>query len=42
MQPLDMEQLQRWVLGPLVNQWFARFGAAEKTKERFNVMAKLG
>jgi hypothetical protein len=41
MQPLDMEQLQRWVLGPLVNQWFARFGAAEKAKERFNVMAKL-
>lgn len=41
MQALDMEQLQRYVLGPLVNQWFARFGAAEKSKERFNVMAKL-
>lgn len=41
MQPLDMEQLQRWVSGPLVTQWSARINAAEKTKERFNVMAKL-
>jgi len=41
MQLLDQEQLQRYVLGPLVTQWFARFAAAERAKERFNVMAKL-
>jgi hypothetical protein len=41
MNPPDLEQLQRYVLGPLVTQWFARFTAAEKVKDRFNTMAKL-
>jgi len=35
------ENLQQYLLGPIVSQWFARFNAAERSKERFTVMAKL-
>lgn len=35
------ENIQQYLLGPIVSQWFARFNSAEKTKERFSVMAKL-
>jgi hypothetical protein len=35
------EQLQQYLLGPMVSQWYARIAAAEKSKERFSVMAKL-
>lgn len=40
MQP-TAENLQQYLLGPIVTQWFARFTAAEKSKQRFTVMAKL-
>lgn len=35
------ENLQQYLLGPIVSQWFSRFTSAEKSKERFTVMAKL-
>lgn len=35
------ENLQQYLLGPIVSQWFARFNAAEEAKKRFTVMAKL-
>ena len=40
MQP-TVENLQQYLLGPIVNQWLARFNAARQAKERFDVMAKL-
>jgi hypothetical protein len=40
MQP-TAENIQQYLLGPIVSQWYARFTSAEKAKERFNVMAKL-
>lgn len=38
---INAEQVQQYLLGPIVTQWFARFAAAERSKERFSVMAKL-
>jgi hypothetical protein len=35
------ENLQQYLLGPIISQWYARFTSAEKSKERFTVMAKL-
>lgn len=40
MQP-TAEQVQQYLLGPLVQQWFARLRAAEESKSRFTSMAKL-
>lgn len=40
MQP-TVEQVQQYLLGPLVSQWFARLRAAEESKKRFTMMAKL-
>jgi hypothetical protein len=40
MQP-TAENIQQYLLGPIVSQWYSRFTSAEKAKERFNVMAKL-
>lgn len=40
MQP-TAENIQQYLLGPLVTQWFSRFNAAAKSKERFTLMAKL-
>lgn len=34
-------QVQQYLLGPLVQQWFARLRAAEESKRRFTSMAKL-
>lgn len=36
-----VEQVQQYLLGPLVSQWFARLRAAEESKKRFTMMAKL-
>lgn len=38
---ITSDQVQQYLLGPIVGQWFARFEAAEKARERFMVMAKL-
>jgi hypothetical protein len=35
------QDLQQYLLGPLVSSWYSRFEAAEKHKDRFKVMAKL-
>lgn len=35
------EHVQQYLLGPIVNQWFARFAAAAHAKERFNTMMAL-
>jgi hypothetical protein len=40
MQP-TAENIQQYLLGPIVSQWYARFTSAQKEKERFSVMAKL-
>lgn len=33
--------VQQYLLGPIVSHWFARFEAADKAKQRFNVMKDL-
>lgn len=38
---ITAEQVQQYLLGPIVTQWFARFDAAAQSKERFSMMAKL-
>lgn len=35
------DNIQQYLLGPIVSQWYSRFTSAEKSKERFSVMAKL-
>lgn len=40
MQPTD-DHILRYLTGPIVSQWFARFGAARDAKARFDTMAKL-
>lgn len=38
---MDTVELQRWLLGPIVQQWTARFAAAQRAKQRFDTIAKL-
>ena len=38
---LTIDRVQRYLLGPLVGQWFERFAAARRSKQRFDTMAKL-
>lgn len=35
------EYVQQYLLGPLVGQWYARFRAADRAKDRFNVLARI-
>lgn len=37
----SLVKVQNNLLGPLTTQWFARFEAAKRSKERFNTIAKM-
>jgi hypothetical protein len=38
---MDVVQIQRWLLGPICQQWTSRLAAAQRSKERFDSIAKL-